>query len=128
MTTTPEQQYKIVVEGVRLVALDAARQIAILPEFVVPSDEIATTFSDGYLLVPQLRRRNLINEEAAAKLKVLDDWFEEMPTDGSIVSNESLQEHDFWKTARELARKALASLKEERCEPDLSHVFWVEGD
>ena len=118
----------MVVQALRLVALEPERQVSALPKFVVASDEISTSFYDAYLLVPQLRKRNFVNEQAYETLRSLDDWFENMPTDGSIVENESLGNHEFWNTARKLAKEALLHLKEDICEPDLSHMFWTEGD
>lgn len=128
MTTTPEQQYAMLLEALRLVASPPETQIAVLPEFVVATDEISTTFYDAFLLAPQLQRRNLINDIAYDKIRRLDSWFEGMPTDGSIVDNESLSNHEFWNTARQLAKESLISLGEEVCVPDLSHMFWTEGE
>jgi hypothetical protein len=123
---TLEQQYASLVESLQLVAATYSEQCQALPDFVDVTDEVGTTFGDAYLLVPQLVRGGMVSKEAAISLKELDDWFCEMPKDGSIVGLENLKNHEFWKHARILARYALGAIKENRRPPNLQHIHWVE--
>lgn len=123
---TSNQRFRYVVESLRLVAAPAVQQMSVLPDFVSATDEVSTTFGDAYLPVPQLVAEGMIGSEAAALLASLDDWFDRMPTDGSICGNESLGTHEFWETARRFANAALRSLGEEAGKPELSHIGWVE--
>lgn len=125
---TREQQLTSIIESVKLVAAPHEIQIAALPKFVLVTDEIALTFGDAYLLVPQLVTSGLIDPIAARALKDLDDWFDQMPQDGSVVDTKSLESHEFWKTARRLAATALNALGHQISPPNLSHVKWVGGD
>jgi len=124
---TPRQQYDSLVESLRLVAAPYDEQVAAVPAFADLADEVATTFGDAYLLVPQLVRRGFVSEGAAGAIKRLDDWFCEMPRDGSVAGNNSLRYSPFWSAARVLACEALAALKEEMRPPDLRHIFYEEG-
>ncbi len=126
MTMTPEQKLQTVIESLRLVAAPASVQLSVLPDFVSPTDEIATTFGDAYLLVPQLLRAGLINSKAAECISRLDEWFANMPMDGSIADPETLKNHAFWETARKLAAATLEALVEEVRDPNLSHISWTE--
>ncbi|REJ94637.1 MAG: hypothetical protein DWQ35_07860 [Planctomycetota bacterium] len=123
---TPEQQYHSLVESVRLIAASKEEQLSALPDFVSATDEIAGCYGDAYLLVPQLVRGGLIRVEAVESLKRLDDWFEDMPVDGSIASVASLDTHEFWERARQLAADALSKLGEDKRPPNLSHIFWTQ--
>ena len=123
---TPEQQLQSIVESLRLIAAPADLQLSLLPDFVCATDEVATTYGDAFLLVPQLVRAGLINEAAKESLAELDDWFEDMPRNSTISDRSSLRNHEFWETARKLAKNALRSLGEEVRAPDLSHISWID--
>lgn len=123
-----DDQHRLLVEALRLVAASAEEQLSLLPDFVCVTDEVATTFGDAYLLVPQLQRAGLVSPAAAAALKSLDDFFVAMPKDASIGETESLGSDPFWARARTLAAESLRLLNEEQRPPDLAGVTWVKGD
>ena len=122
-----EDQYRLLVDALRLIAASPEEQVSALPDFVSVTDEVATTFGDAYLLVSQLERAGLVSSDAALALRRLDDLFEAMPEDDSLGAPESLSTHSFWSQARSLARKALKRLEEEKRPPDLSHITWVKS-
>lgn len=124
---TPESQYHLLVDALRLVAASAKEQIPLLPDFVCVTDEVATTFGDAYLLVPQLKHAGLVSPEAALAIGRLDEFFEAMPEDGTLATPESLSTHSFWSQARSLATEALERMGEEKRSPDLSGITWVRG-
>lgn len=121
-------QYEFVVDSLQLVAADADAQIAAVPKFASPTDEVATTFGDAYLLVPQLVRARMVPEVAAEAMRGLDEWFGQMPTDGSVAEASTLGSHPFWSRARSLARKALAIMNVPLRPPQQSHISWMEGN
>lgn len=124
---TPNDQYNLLVDSVLLVAATADEQVSLFPEFVVVTDEIATTFGDASLLVPQLKRARLVSTEAAEALRELDDHFERMPDDDRLADPASLRDHPFWEEARRLATEAIAKLGEQKRALQLSGITWVRG-
>jgi predicted RecB family nuclease len=125
---TPDDQYRLLVDALRLVAAAPETQIAMLPDFVCVTDEVATTFGDAYLLIPQLRQAALVSSDAAEAIKRLDDFLGSMPADESLAETESRNTHDAWAEARVLAADALRLLDEEERPPDLSGKTWVKGE
>jgi hypothetical protein len=101
-------QLEMLVDGLRLLAASAAEQVAALPPYVCIPDELILTFSDAYLLVPQLVREGIVSLDAAAALGELDDHLEAMPAD--LSESSGLESHPFWSEARVLAGAALQSL------------------
>lgn len=122
---TPKDQYSLLLDSVLLVAASADDQVSALPDFVCVTDEVASTFGDAFLLVPQLERAGLVAAEAAHALRALDEFFERMPDDRPLAEPESLKDHPFWTEARRLAGIALNKLGEERRPPQLSGTEWV---
>jgi len=124
---TPEDQYRQLVDSVLLVAASADEQVSSLPTFVVVTDEVATTFGDAFLLVPQLESAGLVSTDAASALRELDNHFEGMPDDDRLADPASLRDHPFWEDARRLAMDALAKLGEDKGPPRLSRITWIRG-
>jgi len=124
---TPKEQYDLLIGSVLLVAASADEQVSTLPDFVVVTDEVATTFGDAFLLVPQLERAGLVSSEAASALRELDEYFESMPDDDRLADPASLHDHPFWEEARRLATDALAKLGEAKRPPKLPGTTWVRG-
>jgi hypothetical protein len=123
----PSQQYDMLVQSLRLVAVSAEEQIASLPDFVSVTDEIVSGYGDAFLLVPQLERAGRIAAEAAGVLRRLDELFGSMPEDEALADAESLAVHPFWAEARLLATEALDKLGEEKRPPDFSATRWIPG-
>lgn len=65
--------YKIIIESLRLVASLSDVQFKSLPKFVKLPDEIALTYHDAYLLVPQLDEEFSFSFETLYLLKSLDE-------------------------------------------------------
>ncbi len=124
---TPKDQYTLLVDSVLLVAASAEEQVSALPDFVCVTDEVATTFGDAFLLVPQLEGAGLVGINAAHAPMTLDEFFEQMPDDPDLAEPESLQNHAFWAEARRLAGLALNELGEKKRPPELSGTEWVIG-
>ena len=107
---TPQQQYSLVISGLKLLAASAEKQRSSLPDFVCVADEVIGDFSDAYLLVGQLRKAGLIDARAAETLERLDEFLATVPQDGSVSDAQALECHPFWQRARELAAVALDTL------------------
>ena len=124
---TPEDQYSLLTDSVRLVAASADEQVAVLPSFVCVTDEIITCFSDAFLLVPQLRRAGMIPDAADRSLTELDQYFEQMPRDEDLIDPKSLAADGFWAEARRLASRALRDLGVEKHPLRMSGTRWVSA-
>ncbi len=122
---TPENQYNLLLDSILLVASSADEQLSSLPDFVVVTDEVATTFGDAFLLVPQLERAGIISTDVVSALRKLDSHFNRMPDEDALMDPASLRDHPFWEEARRLATEALAKLGEEKRPPNLSGTIWV---
>lgn len=124
---TSSEQYRFLVESLRLLAAPPAEQLRVLPNFVLASDEIVSTFGDAFLLVPQLERASVITRRAADSIREIDVWMDSMPSDGSLANASTLATHFFWTQARVLAARALQELGEEVCSPSLGQSTWVKA-
>ena len=123
---TPNDQYEMLVESLQLLAAPASEQVSALPRFVDVPDELVSTFGDAYLLVPQLEGAGLVQPEAAAALKRIDDYLSALPSDGSLSEVGSLETDERWKQLRSLAEAALASLGEPKRIPVLRQVRYLD--
>lgn len=124
MPMSQEQQYSILVQSLRLVAASPQDQRAAMPDFVSVTDEVATTFGDAFLLVPQLERVGRVGDRCTTYMRRLDAHLGAMPHE-EVADPASLDDHPFWAEARRLAREALASLGEAVSLLDLRHLAWL---
>ena len=120
----------MLVESLRLLAADADDQLAILPDFVVATDEVAEDFYNACLLLPQLEEGGMVDGGAGDVIRQVNGMFDSMPTmqHGSLADYAAqLKDHDFWACARVAAKEALLALNKEVVLPQLSHVTWVKA-
>jgi hypothetical protein len=117
-------QYAMLIESLQLAAAPADQQIAALPELVVRTDEVSSTFGDAFLLVPQLERAGRVSHDARLELEKLDELFAKTPASAGL--DESLS-HPFWDEARRLAESCLRKLGHERRALRLTRISWVEA-
>ena len=103
------------IDALRLVALPPDRQVAILPSFVHPQDEVMTLYADAFLGVPQLRAAGAVSADLEPMLVELDQLL-----DGNLTSEQ-------WDASRRLAATALALLGVTPDDPDFNGVTWVQG-
>ncbi len=127
MTVTPADQYHMLMDSLRLVAAPPEAQVSALPDFVCLTCEISTLFTDAYRLVPQLETAKLVTADASGALRMLDDFFGEMPEEAECFDVEMLRSHWYWAEARGLAAEALVKLGEDERPPEFSYVTWVKG-
>jgi hypothetical protein len=126
-SVTPTQQYRSLVESLRLVSASSTDQLQVLPGHVVATDEIVSIFGDSMLLLPQLERAGLVQSEGIDALRRVEEWVDSMPTDGSLAEASTLATHEYWERGRQLATDALKALGEEIRKPGLAWIAWVPG-
>jgi hypothetical protein len=124
---TPEDQYALLVDALRLVAASPEQQVSSLPDFVCVTDEVSSMYLDAHLLVPQLEGAALVPAQAVAAINLLAAHFEAMPDEVPLVDAERAGSHPFWADARALATESLRLLGEERRPPTFAGVTWVKG-
>ena len=70
--------YRQLIEAIRLVAVSYDDQVTCLPSFVHMPDEIALSYNDRYLLVPQFIDQGLLRKEDIGELVEIDALFERL--------------------------------------------------
>jgi hypothetical protein len=120
-----EGRYHLVISGLKLAACDFEDQVKSLPSFVCHEDEVANTYSDGCLLVPQLIREGMIPTELWTAFDALDQHFADMPKNELVWSLEGLQTQPEWQRAREMARSILGKLNIEPGLPNFDGIAYV---
>jgi hypothetical protein len=126
----PEQFLEMLVDALRLAALPADQQMAVLPDFVHVLDEIALQYDDAWRLVPQIRQAGLLSDEQHEALARLDRHLEEMSNAAdkdSLWTIETMEGDERWETFRRLAGQALAALGREPGRPSLEGTTWVSA-
>jgi hypothetical protein len=125
-----EQLLETLVDALRLVALPAEGQVAVLPGFVHVPDEVMLQYHDASLLVPQLRKAGVLSEEQDEALARLDHHLEEMSNAADkdfLWTIEAMEEDERWETPRRLAAQALAGLGREQGRPSFEGTTWVSA-
>lgn len=120
----------IFVDGVLLLGLDVEQQLASLPDFVPLADELALTFDDGYILLPQLVEAGLVSAEAAALADELSETFDAMGGEENYEAywtEQKVADSPEWAAIRSKARALLEMLGETLRPPGLAGVTYVKG-
>jgi hypothetical protein len=102
----------------------------VLPEFVHAPDEIALTYHDAWLLVPELREAGLvagIELEVFAELDRLFDEMTEADDRDTLWTIQAMYADDRWASARELALTALEHLGFAPAPATVRGTAWVDG-
>jgi len=122
--------FERLVDTLRLSRLPAAEQIAALPAFVYPPDEVVELYDDAYRLVPLIAESGLLNSEQLALLERLDAVYGEICEPDKVdrlLTLEAMHGAEQWRRSRELADQ---SLKELGCAPErpsFDGISWVPG-
>ncbi|MDD6209893.1 MAG: hypothetical protein PUB21_04725 [Bacteroidales bacterium] len=123
-----EKFYNTLVQSLRLVASPADIQIKSLPDFVCIADEIALTYDETYVLLPQIAEEDKrFTPQVMETLKELDRLFGEMSEDKTLWDIDQLKENLKWEKSRLLAYEALQLLGEPYEFPDLGYISYVRG-
>ena len=94
-----------------------------MPHFVDVANEIAQSYDDAWVLVPQIREAGLLTEEQYASLVRIDRHFSEMSE--SLWTTDAVREHPHWQHSRELAAEALSLLGRSPGRPRFEGITWI---
>src|SRR5688572_29949129 len=110
MDTSAEERLACLVEAVQLVAAASEVQLAVLPDGVCKPDEIALTFDDCFLLVPDLVASGLVSAQAQGCLAGIDALFSRLTDIGPAMWSEAtVRQRPEWSELRARAAEALAA-------------------
>ncbi|MFY0256511.1 hypothetical protein ACDQ55_21465 [Chitinophaga sp. 30R24] len=118
-------EYKSLIESLKLLACSYDEQKLLLPNFVDVQDEVLNTFYESFLLLPVLIESNYMSMRAIAAIVRLNNWITLTEQDGASMNLISFKEGSEWNKVRALAKKALDELNEGLTLPDLSSINWV---
>jgi hypothetical protein len=122
-----QKSYKTLVQSLRLLAAEYTVQVDALPDFVHVPDEIASTYSESFLLAEAIQDAGLINQEQLAQLRELDDLLACMSEDETLWTHEALKHGEDWSAVRTRASDLLALFSEQQRTPELSWLTYVPG-
>jgi hypothetical protein len=128
----PDPQWCLeqVVDSLRLAALPAEQQIAVLPDFVHVPQEVSLLYDDALMLVPWIREAGLITdeqEEALARLRRLHIEMAAAIDNDLLWTVEAMRSDERWEQGRGLATEALAALGRDLGRPSLGDTTWVSA-
>lgn len=124
----PSWTYDLLIDALRLVALDASDQHAALPAFVVVPDEIALTLADANLLVDQLVAQGSVTAAQAATVATIDRALAAMSDAQDrdwLWSELALASDSRWDHVRASARAVLAELGVAEGFPSLTNPRYI---
>ncbi len=105
-------QYKILVDALKLMGLPFDEQKRFLPKYADIKDDVVSVFINAFYIMPQLMDRQEISYSAANKIlhcyvqMDLSLSIEERATDSAFAN------HEAWEQIRELARESLKEMGE----------------
>lgn len=105
-------QYKILVDSLKLVGLSFKEQKRYLPDFVEDvQEDVISEFDSAFKLIPQLMDANKLSYKAVSKILscyILID----MNLDREDLTSQSFEYDESWEKVRELAKEALREMGE----------------
>lgn len=105
-----KNEYKSLVESLKLLACSYDEQKSSLPDFVDVQDDVLNTFYESFLLLPPLIEGSYISMRAIAAIIRLNNWIILTEQDQSLMNLAAFKESPEWNKARALARIALDEL------------------
>ncbi|MGD8780273.1 MAG: hypothetical protein PVH88_15065 [Ignavibacteria bacterium] len=118
--------FKYLVESLKLVCSSYEEQKKYLPKFVEIQDEVVATFTDAFLLMPQLVENNFLSIKAIAFIIRSYNWMEIGMRNNETSNVNSFKDHDIWKKVRESAKEALKAMDVKNGKPDLYYLNSIE--
>lgn len=104
-----EEQYNMLIEGLKLLSVSYEDQVSFLPEFADVPDDVIGSFENAFLLLPQLVENNkLSNRVISSILRTYNkmQW---------CLRNVELDDfsNDEWNRLRELSKESVRLLEKE---------------
>jgi hypothetical protein len=121
------QQYKLLVESIKLVGAPYDLRLSTLPDYVDVVFEIITGYEDTFYLLPGLIEDDLLSKKAVVSLIKLFTDINITAKDENLCTVEALRDHPRRKEIRLYAKETLNTLEELNSAPNLSHIAWVQG-
>ncbi len=118
-------EYKSLIESLKLLACSYYEQELLLPDFVDVQDEVLNTFYESFLLLPTLIEGDCMSMRGIAAIVRLNNWITLAEQDESSMNLVSFKEGSEWSKVRALAKIALDELNEGLTLPDLSSISWL---
>lgn len=113
-----DQQYKIIVESLKLLALSFDEQEKYLPDFADVPDDVVSSFENAFLLLPALIENNKFSNNSIASILRLNN-----KVNWCLIN---LDLDDFsnveWNKVREMAKDTLQIMGESIGTPDPHYV------
>lgn len=112
-------QYKLLVDSLKLLGLSYKEQKSFLPDFVGDNiqDDVVSEFDNAFMLLPQLMDDNKLSYLAVNK--ILSCFIAmEMNISNTDLTDESFKSGEPWERVRELARDALEEMGESLAPPE----------
>lgn len=113
-------QYKILVNSLKLLSLSYEKQRYFLPDFVgddVIQDDVVSEFCDAIRLLPQLMDRHEVSYLTVNIILRCYLWVDDNVFDDSLTV-ESFKNGEKWNRVRRLAREALKEMGEALTPPE----------
>ena len=119
-----------IVDILRQTAMDVSTQIALVPEYVRPTDDIAENVEYALMLCETLAKVGAVSPRTVAVLTPIHAVMERHSgkADPAFWTHESLANHRDWTQVRESARMELVALGHELRPPSLNWVTYVPGE
>ena len=126
MDNKESANYRNLVAALQLVALAYDKQIAALPAFVSPPDEVALIFDDSFRAAIHIVQDLGYPQEIIHRLYELDKMLSLMSEDRKFWTLEALNRSVEWKNCRVLAQGILVGLNELVGLPNLDFIRFVK--
>jgi hypothetical protein len=115
-------------ETLKLLALEAGQQRAVLPDYVVVPDELALTFDDAYQQVGELEKHGRLTAEQREPLDGIKRGFSDTEADDHFWTLASLSSDPRWQEIRHQASQALHRLGIAAGWPTLDWISYVADE
>jgi hypothetical protein len=112
-------------ETLKLLALEAGQQRAVLPDYVAVPDELALTFDDAYQQVGELEKHGLLTAEQREPLDVIERRLSDTEADDDFWTLVALSSDPRWQEIRAQASQALERLGIAAGWPTLDWISYV---
>jgi len=112
-------QYKLLVDSLRLLGLSYVEQKHFLPDFIGENiqDDVVSDFYNAFILIPQLMEKNKLSYQAVQK--TLNCFiYMDMNLSNTDLTDDSFKNGESWEKVRNLAKEALKEMKEPLTPPD----------
>lgn len=113
-----EEQYKKVVESLKLLASSLEEQEKYLPDFADVPDDVTSSFENAFLLLPALIENNKFSNDSIASILRLYNKMQWCLRNLDLDDFSNAE----WNKVREMARETLEIIGESTGKPDRNYI------